>query len=97
MNLQVCSCRYRESYFNFPAGAVVASPTFSLPEFIGGTRNWCVSDMQFVAHWFFITEKKYRDYRASWIRDASFTLYALIRLGFTREADGTFTIHLFGA
>ena len=24
-------------------GAVVASPTFSLPEFIGGTRNWCVS------------------------------------------------------
>ncbi|KAH9964462.1 glycoside hydrolase family 15 protein [Russula dissimulans] len=47
--------------------AVVASPTFSLPEFIGGTRNW--------------------DYRASWIRDASFTLYALIRLGFTHEAD----------
>ncbi|KAH9046509.1 glycoside hydrolase family 15 protein [Lactarius hengduanensis] len=50
-----------------PTGAVVASPTFSLPEFIGGTRNW--------------------DYRASWIRDASFTLYALIRLGFTHEAD----------
>ncbi|KAJ6551970.1 glycoside hydrolase family 15 protein [Mycena capillaripes] len=50
-----------------PTGAVVASPTFSLPEFIGGTRNW--------------------DYRASWIRDSSFTLYALLRLGFTREAD----------
>ncbi|KAI0307573.1 glycoside hydrolase family 15 protein [Multifurca ochricompacta] len=50
-----------------PTGAAVASPTFSLPEFIGGTRNW--------------------DYRASWIRDASFTLYALIRLGFTHEAD----------
>ncbi|RDB24439.1 Uncharacterized protein C4H3.03c [Hypsizygus marmoreus] len=47
--------------------AVVASPTFSLPEFIGGTRNW--------------------DYRASWIRDSSFTLYALIRLGFTHEAN----------
>lgn len=50
-----------------PTGAIVASPTFSLPEFIGGTRNW--------------------DYRASWIRDASFTLYALIRLGFTEEAN----------
>ncbi|TFK38884.1 glycoside hydrolase family 15 protein [Crucibulum laeve] len=50
-----------------PTGAVVASPTFSLPEYIGGVRNW--------------------DYRASWIRDASFTLYALIRLGFTEEAN----------
>ncbi|KAK0460162.1 glycoside hydrolase family 15 protein [Desarmillaria tabescens] len=50
-----------------PTGAVVASPTFSLPEYIGGTRNW--------------------DYRASWIRDSSFTLYALIRLGFTHEAN----------
>ncbi|KAG9021996.1 hypothetical protein FRB95_001007 [Tulasnella sp. JGI-2019a] len=50
-----------------PTGAVVASPTFSLPEFIGGTRNW--------------------DYRYTWIRDASFTLYALIRLGFTDEAN----------
>ncbi|KAJ7087909.1 glycoside hydrolase family 15 protein [Mycena belliarum] len=50
-----------------PTGAVVASPTFSLPEYIGGTRNW--------------------DYRASWIRDSSFTLYALIRLGFTMEAN----------
>ncbi|KAJ6531431.1 glycoside hydrolase family 15 protein [Mycena vulgaris] len=50
-----------------PTGAVVASPTFSLPECIGGTRNW--------------------DYRASWIRDSSFTLYALLRLGFTTEAN----------
>ncbi|KAF8340096.1 Six-hairpin glycosidase-like protein [Amanita rubescens] len=50
-----------------PTGAVVASPTFSLPEYIGGVRNW--------------------DYRASWIRDSSFTLYALIRLGFTHEAE----------
>ncbi|KAI0642834.1 glycoside hydrolase family 15 protein [Trametes meyenii] len=50
-----------------PTGAVIASPTFSLPEYIGGTRNW--------------------DYRASWIRDSSFTLYALIRLGFTHEAN----------
>ncbi|EAU80931.2 glycosyl hydrolase [Coprinopsis cinerea okayama7 len=50
-----------------PTGAVVASPTFSLPEYIGGIRNW--------------------DYRYSWIRDSSFTLYALIRLGFTKEAN----------
>ncbi|CAE7222876.1 unnamed protein product [Rhizoctonia solani] len=50
-----------------PTGAIVASPTFSLPEHIGGTRNW--------------------DYRFSWIRDSSFTLYALIRLGFTEEAN----------
>lgn len=50
-----------------PTGAIVASPTFSLPEHIGGTRNW--------------------DYRFSWIRDSSFTLYALIRLGFTEEAS----------
>ncbi|KAF8508900.1 glycoside hydrolase family 15 protein [Gautieria morchelliformis] len=51
-----------------PTGAIVASPTFSLPEQLGGERNW--------------------DYRASWIRDSSFTLYALIRLGFTQEANG---------
>lgn len=34
----------------------------------------------------------YRDYRASWIRDSSFTLYALIRLGFTYEANGAFSL-----
>jgi len=48
-----------------PHGSLVAAPTFSLPERIGGARNW--------------------DYRYTWIRDAAFTLYALIRLGMTEE------------
>jgi GH15 family glucan-1,4-alpha-glucosidase len=50
-----------------PTGAIVASPTCSLPEVIGGNRNW--------------------DYRYTWIRDAAFTLYALLRIGFTQEAS----------
>lgn len=49
-----------------PTGAIIASPTTSLPEAIGGARNW--------------------DYRYVWIRDAAFSLYALLRLGFTAEA-----------
>jgi GH15 family glucan-1,4-alpha-glucosidase len=48
-----------------PTGAIVASPTCSLPEHLGGGRNW--------------------DYRYTWIRDAAFSLYALIRIGFTHE------------
>jgi GH15 family glucan-1,4-alpha-glucosidase len=47
-------------------GSIVASPTFGLPEEIGGVRNW--------------------DYRYTWIRDASFTVYALLKLGYKKEA-----------
>jgi GH15 family glucan-1,4-alpha-glucosidase len=48
-------------------GSLIAAATFSLPEYIGGVRNW--------------------DYRFTWLRDATFTLYALIRLGFVDEAE----------
>ena len=49
-----------------PTGAIVAAPTCSLPESVGGVRNW--------------------DYRYTWIRDAAFTVYSLMRIGYTEEA-----------
>jgi GH15 family glucan-1,4-alpha-glucosidase len=49
-----------------PTGGIVAAPTTSLPEQIGGVRNW--------------------DYRYCWLRDATFTLYALMAGGFTEES-----------
>ena len=49
-----------------PTGGIVAAATTSLPEDIGGTRNW--------------------DYRYCWLRDATITLEALLRTGYTEEA-----------
>lgn len=49
-----------------PTGAIIAAPTTSLPEVIGGTRNW--------------------DYRYTWVRDAAFTVYGFLRIGFRKEA-----------
>lgn len=49
-----------------PTGAIVAAPTMSLPENVGGGRNW--------------------DYRYTWIRDAAFTVYSFLRIGFVEEA-----------
>ncbi|HEX5137883.1 MAG TPA: glycoside hydrolase family 15 protein [Planctomycetota bacterium] len=49
-----------------PTGGLVAAPTTSLPESLGGVRNW--------------------DYRYCWLRDATFTLYALMVGGYQEEA-----------
>jgi GH15 family glucan-1,4-alpha-glucosidase len=49
-----------------PTGGIVAAATTSIPEQIGGERNW--------------------DYRICWLRDSTFTLYALSIAGYTEEA-----------
>ncbi|MBO0777042.1 MAG: glycoside hydrolase family 15 protein, partial [Actinobacteria bacterium] len=50
-----------------PTGGIVAAATTSLPEDLGGMRNW--------------------DYRYCWLRDATITLEALLRTGYTEEAS----------
>ena len=49
-----------------PTGGIVAAATTSLPERLGGVRNW--------------------DYRHCWLRDSTFTLLALMHLGYYEEA-----------
>jgi GH15 family glucan-1,4-alpha-glucosidase len=53
-----------------PNGGIAAAPTTSLPEVIGGDKNY--------------------DYRYSWVRDSTFTLDALLRLGIPEQVQESF-------
>ncbi|CAN5549008.1 glycoside hydrolase family 15 protein [soil metagenome] len=50
-----------------PTGGIVAAPTTSLPEKMGGVRNW--------------------DYRFCWLRDAAMTIVAMLKSGYSKEAE----------
>ena len=56
-----------KAFSHHKTGGIIAAATTSLPEKIGGPRNW--------------------DYRYCWLRDSTFTLYALLEAGFTEEAE----------
>lgn len=76
----ISRCRYRGPYREAvrraiitlkaltyaPTGGILAAATTSLPEQLGGSRNW--------------------DYRYCWLRDATFTLQAMLGTGYKAEA-----------